>query len=215
MESVCTFTVGLRIWMYSFDEAIKFAATFRDDAKLFIEAFRHFTIVLEVTIFENRRQLNNLSTRLNVTVQPMFVSLNLQQQLKRYEFKPLLSINNVLSMNLNVTCVMQGMWDIRVVTCKSAYKGILESHNRLTNIITFNTIMKCLNASLNNLTSSRNVDANFIASSKKYYSFACVKQHWTCKRISSAPRCLFRLFIVIYAYLVPFLICICYLTNSW
>ena len=82
--------------MYSFDEAIKFAATFRDDAKLFIEAFRHFTIVLEVTIFENRRQLNNLSTRLNVTVQPMFVSLNLQQQLKRYEFKPLLSINNVL-----------------------------------------------------------------------------------------------------------------------
>ena len=32
--------------------AIKFAATFRDDVKLFNEAFRHFTIVLERGKFE-------------------------------------------------------------------------------------------------------------------------------------------------------------------
>ena len=36
-----------------FNEAIKFAATFRDDVKLFDEAFRHFTIVLEVVMFVN------------------------------------------------------------------------------------------------------------------------------------------------------------------
>ena len=36
-----------------FNEAIKFAATFRDDVKLLDEAFRHFTIVLEVVMFVN------------------------------------------------------------------------------------------------------------------------------------------------------------------
>ena len=46
-----------------------------------------------------------------------------------------------------------------------------------------------------------------IASLKKCYTFECVNQHWTCKRIPSVPRCLFRPFIAIYGYLVPFLIC--------
>ena len=32
-----------------------FAATFRDDVKLLNEAFRYFTIVLEVIMFVNRR----------------------------------------------------------------------------------------------------------------------------------------------------------------
>ena len=41
-------------------------------------------------------------------------------------------------------------------------EGTLESHLRFTNIITFNTIVKCLNASLSNFTSSRNVAANFL-----------------------------------------------------
>ena len=31
------------------------SATFRDDVKLFNEAFRHFTIVFEVIVFVNRR----------------------------------------------------------------------------------------------------------------------------------------------------------------
>ena len=40
---------------YFFNEAIKFAATLRDDVKLLNEAFRHFTIVLEVIMSANRR----------------------------------------------------------------------------------------------------------------------------------------------------------------
>ena len=39
METVRTFNVGLRMRMLY--EAIKFAATFRDDVKLLNEAFRH------------------------------------------------------------------------------------------------------------------------------------------------------------------------------
>ena len=35
-----------------------------------------------------KQQLNNLSSKLNVTVQPVFVSPKLEQQLKRHEFKP-------------------------------------------------------------------------------------------------------------------------------
>ena len=54
-------------------------------------------------------------------------------------------------MNLNVTCVMQGMWVIRVVTYTSAYKSTLEMRLQFTNIITYSTIAKCLNASLINL----------------------------------------------------------------
>lgn len=51
MESVYTFNFGLRIRVYniyltSWNEAISFAATFRDAVKLLNEAFRHFTIVL-------------------------------------------------------------------------------------------------------------------------------------------------------------------------
>ena len=83
----------------------------------------------------------------------------------------------------------------------------MESHLRFTIIITSNTIVKCLNASLSNFISSRNVAANLIASLKKCYAFACVNQRRTCKRIPSTPRCLFRPSIVIYAYLVTFLIC--------
>ena len=59
----------------------------------------------------------------------------------------------------------------------------------------------------NQETSSRNVTANLIALLMKCCIFACVSQHWTCKRIPSAQRCLFKPFILIYAILVPFLIC--------
>ena len=42
-----------------------------------------------------KQQLSNLSSKLNFTVQPVFVSPKLEQQLKRHEFKPILLINNV------------------------------------------------------------------------------------------------------------------------
>ena len=35
-----------------------------------------------------KQQLNNLSSKLNITVQPVFVSPKLEQQLMRHEFKP-------------------------------------------------------------------------------------------------------------------------------
>ena len=73
--------------------------------------------------------------------------------------------------------------------------------------------VKCLNASSSNFTSSWNVAANLIASLKKCYTFAVVNPHWTCKLIPSAPRCLFRPFIVIYAYFVVFSWFTCYLTS--
>ena len=37
------------------NKAIKFAVTFRDDVELLDQAFRHFTIVLEVVVFVDRR----------------------------------------------------------------------------------------------------------------------------------------------------------------
>ena len=64
--------------------------------------------------------LNNLSSKLNVTVQPVFLSPKLEQQLKGHEIKPLLSTYNVSYMNLNVTYVIQGMWVIHVDTYPSA-----------------------------------------------------------------------------------------------
>ena len=38
-----------------FNKAIKFAATFRDDVEMLDQTFRHFTIVLEVVVFVDRR----------------------------------------------------------------------------------------------------------------------------------------------------------------
>ena len=75
-----------------------------------------------------KQQLNNLSSKLNVTVQPVFVSPKLEQQKKKKrkynlsdtKLSPLLSTNNVSYMNSSVTCVMQGMWVIHVVTYTSA-----------------------------------------------------------------------------------------------
>ena len=67
-----------------------------------------------------KQQLNNLSSKLNVTVQPVFVSPKLANNLSDTKLSPLLSTNNVSYMNSNVTCVMQGMWVIHVVTYISA-----------------------------------------------------------------------------------------------
>ena len=72
---------------------------------------------------------------------------------------------------------------------------------------------KFLNASLSNFTPSRNVAANLIVSLKKCYTFACVNQHWTCKRIPSVPRCLFRPFFVISVLILYFSLFTCDLTS--
>ena len=112
-----------------------------------------------------KQQLNNLSSKLNVTVQPVFVSNNLSDT----KFKsPLLSTNKVLSMNLNITCVMQGTW----VTRGHLHERV-EGHTRQSSSIykqynlQHTIIVKYLNASSSNITSSRNVAANLIASLKK------------------------------------------------
>ena len=58
MDGICLHIQCLHMGMYNlhfFEEAIKFAATFHDDVKLINEAIRHFTVVLEVIMFVNRR----------------------------------------------------------------------------------------------------------------------------------------------------------------
>ena len=110
-----------------------------------------------------KQQLNNLSSKLNVTVQPVFVSPKLEQQLKRHEFKPPI---------VNQQCLV---YEFKCNLCDAGCVGYtrghlherVEGHTRksssITNTITSNTIVKCLNASLNNFKSSRNVAANLIA----------------------------------------------------
>ena len=67
-----------------------------------------------------KQQLNNLSSKLNVTVQPVFVSPKLEQQLKRHAFKPHIVNQQCLVYEFkNVIFVMQGMWVIHVVTYTS------------------------------------------------------------------------------------------------
>ena len=118
----------------------------------------------------------NLSSKLNVTVQPVFVSRpKLEQQLKRHEIKPPI---------VNQQCIV---YEFKCNLCDAGYvgytrghlhervEGHLESHLQFTNITTSNTIVKCLNASSSNFTSSRNVAANLIASLKKCCTFAHAK----------------------------------------
>ena len=46
-----------------------------------------------------KQQLKNLASKLNVTIQPVFVSRKFEQQLSDMSLSPLLSTNNVLSLN--------------------------------------------------------------------------------------------------------------------
>ena len=80
-------------------------------------------------------------------------------------------------MNLNVTCVMQGMWVIRVVTYTSAYKSTLESHLQLTNICNLQHNSEMPERFIEQFTPSRNLAANLIVSIKKCYTFTSVNQH--------------------------------------
>ena len=55
------------------------------------------------------------------------LALSSSNNLSDMSLSPLLSTKNVSSTNLNVTCVMQCMWVIHVVTYTSAWKGTRKS----------------------------------------------------------------------------------------
>ena len=67
-----------------------------------------------------KQQLNNLSSKLNVTVQLVFVSPKLEQQLQRHEIKPPIVNQQCIVYEFKCNRVMQGMWVIHVVTYTSA-----------------------------------------------------------------------------------------------
>ena len=56
-----------------------------------------------------RRQLRGLSSKISVTLQPIFVSKKLEQDLKPKEIKPSILSRHALFINLHVICVMQIM----------------------------------------------------------------------------------------------------------
>ena len=64
------------------------------------------------------QQLNNLSSKLNVTVQPVFVSPKLEQQLKRHEFKPPI---------VNQQCLV---YEFKCHLCDVGYVGYTRGHLR-------------------------------------------------------------------------------------
>ena len=63
-----------------------------------------------------KQQLNNLSSKLNVTVQPVFVSPKLEQQLKRHEFKPHID---------NQQCLV---YEFKCNLCDAGYVGYTHGH---------------------------------------------------------------------------------------
>ena len=103
-----------------------------------------------------KQQLNNLSSKLNVTVQPVFVSPKLEQQVKRHEFKPPI---------VNQQCLV---YEFKCNLCDAGYVGYTRGH--LHERVEGHTRKS-------SSTPSRNVAANLIASLKKCYTFACVNQH--------------------------------------
>ena len=63
-----------------------------------------------------KQQLNNLSSKLNVTVQPVFVSPKLEQQVKRHEFKPPI---------VNQQCLV---YEFKCNLCDAGYVGYTRGH---------------------------------------------------------------------------------------
>ncbi|XP_068711019.1 uncharacterized protein, partial [Montipora foliosa] len=63
-----------------------------------------------------KQQLNNLSSKLNVTVQPVFVSPKLEQQLKWHEFKPPI---------VNQQCLV---YEFKCNLCDAGYVGYTRGH---------------------------------------------------------------------------------------
>ena len=63
-----------------------------------------------------KQQPNNLSSKLNVTVQPVFVSPKLEQQLKRHEIKPPI---------VNQQCIV---YEFKCNLCDAGYVGYTRVH---------------------------------------------------------------------------------------
>ena len=63
-----------------------------------------------------KQQLNNLSSKLNVTVLPVFVSPKLEQQLKRHEIKPPI---------VNQQCIV---YEFKCNLCDAGYVGYTRGH---------------------------------------------------------------------------------------
>ena len=63
-----------------------------------------------------KQQLNNLSSKLNITVQPVFVSPKLEQPLKRREFKPPI---------VNQQCLV---YEFKCTLCDAGYVGYTRGH---------------------------------------------------------------------------------------
>ena len=109
-----------------------------------------------------KQQPNNLSSKLNVTVQPVFVSPKLEQQLKRHEFKPPIVNQQCLVYKFKCNLCDAG--------CVGYSRGHLhervEGHTRKSSSIfkhyNLQHNSEMLNASLSNFTPSRNVAANLI-----------------------------------------------------
>ena len=84
-------------------------------------AFRHADAVnlallrAGITLYV-KQQLNNLSSKLNVTVQPVFVSPKLEQQLKRHEIKPPI---------VNQQCIV---YEFKCNLCDAGYVGYTHGH---------------------------------------------------------------------------------------
>ena len=88
-----------------------------------------------------KKRLNNLSSKIQTTLRPVFVSRKLNQDLQVREAKlRLLLANNALCISLNVTCVMQGMLATPVGTCTSMWMVIKERRPPSTNTTRSNTM---------------------------------------------------------------------------
>ena len=68
-------------------------------------------------------QLKNLSPKIHTTVQPVFVSQKIEQDLKLQEAKPPIVKHSALFTSLNVTCAMQVMLVSHAAICTNALKN--------------------------------------------------------------------------------------------
>ena len=86
-----------------------------------------------------QKRLNNLNSKIQTTLWPVFVSRKLNQDLQvREATSLLLSTNNALCITLNVACVMRGMLATPVPTCTSAWMDI----NKIKGILYLQTLQE-------------------------------------------------------------------------
>ena len=71
-----------------------------------------------------KKKIKNLSIKVQTTVQPVFVSRKISQNLKVLEQSHRSSTNNASFIVFNVTCVMRVMWAIRADTYTHVWMDI-------------------------------------------------------------------------------------------